>query len=59
MDGAGYGVQDWPELGFEKALEFVAAVDSGAKGALAKVFEDEGGGGRAEVGGEEDGLEVE
>ena len=58
-DGAGDAVEDMLEFGFEELLEFVAALDAGAEGALAKVFHDEGGGGGAEVGGEEERLEVD
>ncbi len=47
------------EFGFEELLEFVAALDAGAEGALAEVFHDDGGGGGAEVGGEEERLEVD
>src|SRR6202035_44741 len=52
-------VEDLLQLGFEELLEFVAALDAGAEGALAKVFHDDGGGGGAEVGGEEEGFEIE
>ena len=58
-DGAGDAVEDGFEFGFEELLEFVAALDAGAEGALAEVLHDEGGGGSAEVGGEEERLEVD
>ena len=48
--GLGDAVEDLLELGFEELLELVAALDAGAEGALAEVFDDDGGGGRAEVG---------
>ena len=46
------------ELLLEELFELGAAGDAGAVGALAEVFEHDGGGGGADVGGEEDGLEV-
>ncbi len=58
-DGAGDAVEDGLEFGFEELLEFIAALDAGAEGALAKVLHDEGGGGSAEVCGEEERLEVD
>ncbi len=58
VDGPSDAVEDGFELGFEELLELVAALDSGAEGALAEVFEDQGGGGGSDVGGEQDGFEV-
>ncbi len=58
VDGLSYAVEDLLQLGFEELLELVAALDAGAESALAKVFEDEGGGGAADVGGEQDGFEA-
>ena len=58
-DGAGYAVEDLFELGFQELLEFVAALDADAEGALAEVFHDEGSGGSSEVGGEKERFEVE
>ncbi len=57
-DGLGYAVEDLLELGFEELFEFGSALDAYAEGSLAEVFEDDGGGGRADVGGEENGLEI-
>jgi len=57
-DGAGYAVEDLLELGFEETVEFVAALDAYAECSLTKVFHHEGGGGSAEVGGEEERFEV-
>ena len=59
LDGAGYAVEYLLQLGLEELLEFVAALDAGAEGALAQVFHDDRGGGGAEIGGEEKRLEVE
>ncbi len=59
FDGAGYTVEDLLEFGFEELLELVAALDAGAEGALAEVFHDDGGGGGTEVGGEEEGFEID
>ena len=44
--------------GFEELLEFGAALDAGAEGALAEVLHDDGCGGAADVGGEEERLEA-
>src|SRR5438552_1090103 len=59
LDGTGYSVKDLLEFGFEELLEFVAALDAGAEGALAEVLHDDGRGRGAEVCGEEQGLEVD
>ncbi len=58
-DGTGYAVEDLLEFGLEETLEVVAALNADAEGALAEVFHDEGGGGCAEVCGEEDGLQAD
>ena len=55
--GASDAVEDGLEFGLEEGFELGAGGDAGAVGALTEVFEDEGGGGGAEVGGEQDGLE--
>ena len=56
--GAGDAVEDGLELELEQALEFGAALDAVAEGALAQVLDDLRGGGGADVGGEQDGVEV-
>src|SRR5260370_8719432 len=55
-DGGGYGVEDLLEFGLEELLEFGSALDAGAEGALAEVLHDDGGGGAADVCGEEERL---
>jgi len=45
-DGPGDVVQDLLQLGFEELLEFLAALDAGAEGALAEVLHYERGGGK-------------
>ena len=59
MDGPGYAVQDLFEFGLQEALEFVAALNAGAEGALTKVFHDEGCRRGAEVRGEEQRFEID
>ncbi len=56
--GAGDAVEDGLELELEQALELGAAFDAVAEAALAEVFDDLRGGGGADVGGEQDGVEV-
>src|SRR6185437_12494579 len=57
LDGMRYAVEDLLQLGFEELLELGAALDAGAEGALAQVFDDDGGGGCAEIGAEQNGFE--
>jgi hypothetical protein len=58
-DWAGYVVEDLFEFGFQELLELFAALDAGAESALAEVLHDESSGGCAEVGGEEERLEMD